>query len=289
MKKVLFKQTTQSRHWVGDGFPVQNIFSYNDIAKEISPFLMMDYIGPAVFQPTAQQKGVGPHPHRGFETVTIVYSGEVEHRDSAGGGGRIGPDEVQWMTAASGVVHEEFHGREFAKKGGTFEAVQLWVNLPRKDKMTQPRYQGLTKDTIPAVDIGGTGSQLRVIAGEFEGQKGPAKTFTAVNLWDLRFKPGTKHDFQIPVGHTTTVFLLSGKVRLGTGEDIGNAELVSLDPTETGFSLEALEDSKLLIMSGTPLNEPIVGYGPFVMTTMGEIKQAFTDYEAGRMGQLVNG
>ncbi|MBX9769179.1 MAG: pirin family protein [Bdellovibrionales bacterium] len=287
MKKLLLRQKTQSRHWVGDGFPVQNIFGYNDLAKDISPFLMMDYIGPAAFPPTREKKGVGAHPHRGFETVTIVYSGEVEHRDSAGGGGRIGSDEVQWMTAASGVVHEEFHGRDFAEKGGVFEAVQLWVNLPKKDKMAKPRYQGLTKEMIPSVKIGTNGSVVRVIAGEFEGVKGPGQTFTPMNLWDLRLGAGTQHEFKIPVGHSTVVFVLNGQVRLGTGEEIVGAELVSLDTTESNFTLESLAETKVLIMSGVPLNEPIVGYGPFVMNTMGEIKQAFVDFEAGRMGQLV--
>ncbi|MBX9766832.1 MAG: pirin family protein, partial [Bdellovibrionales bacterium] len=267
MKKLLLKQKTQSRHWVGDGFPVQNIFSYNDLAKDISPFLMMDYIGPAEFPPTHEMKGVGAHPHRGFETVTIVYSGEVEHRDSAGGGGRIGPDEVQWMTAASGVVHEEFHGREFAKKGGTFEAIQLWVNLPKKDKMAKPRYQGLTRNNIPSVSIG-DGSVVRVIAGEFENTRGPGLTFTPVHLWDVRMKKGTRTEFKTPLGFTTAVFVLNGRIQLGTGEDVKGAELVSLSSDEELFVLAAAEDTKLLVMSGQPLNEPIVGYGPFVMNSM---------------------
>ncbi len=285
MRKVRLRQKTQSRHWVGDGFPVQNIFSYNDLAKDISPFLMMDYIGPAQFPPTSEKKGVGAHPHRGFETVTLVYSGEVEHRDSSGGGGRIGPDEVQWMTAASGVVHEEFHGREFAKRGGTFEAVQLWVNLPKKDKMAKPRYQELTRDKIPLVPV--TGGVVRVVAGEFGGALGPASTFTPINLWDVRLEKGARVDFRTPTSHTTSLFVLSGGVRLGSGEDVVAAELVSLDGSEEAFVVEANAPTKLLIMSGQPLNEPIVGYGPFVMNTVEEIKQAFLDFEAGRMGQLV--
>ena len=286
MKKLLFSQQSNSRHWVGDGFPVRSIFTYNDLAKEISPFLLMDYAGPAEFPPTEHRKGVGEHPHRGFETVTVVYSGEVEHRDSAGGGGVITPGDVQWMTAASGLVHEEFHGKEFAKKGGLFEMVQLWVNLPRKDKMAKPRYQGLKSENIPQVSIADGAGQLRVIAGEYQGHRGPAMTFTPLNLWDIRVNAGANSQFTVPEGHTTVMFVLSGRIKLESGEVIGEAELAVLEKAGTQFAFTALEDAKVLFMGGEPIDEPIVGYGPFVMNSIGEIKQAFVDYQDGRMGTM---
>lgn len=286
MKKLLFSRKNEQRHWVGDGFPVRSIFTYNDLAKEISPFLLMDYAGPASFPPTNQRKGVGEHPHRGFETVTIVYAGEVEHRDSSGGGGLITPGDVQWMTAASGLVHEEFHGAEFAKRGGEFEMVQLWVNLPRKDKKAKPRYQGLKKENIPTVTLPEGAGTLRVIAGNYQDAKGPGLTFTPINLWDLRLKAGHKVTLKVPAGHTTTAFVLSGKIEVGTGEQVGEAELAVFEKDGDELTLKVLEDTKLLFMGGEPIDEPIVGYGPFVMNSIGEIKQAFIDFEEGRMGQI---
>ncbi|KHD87857.1 MAG: quercetin 2,3-dioxygenase [Bdellovibrio sp. ArHS] len=288
MKKLLFSQTTEQRHWVGDGFPVRSIFSYNDRAQEMSPFLLMDYAGPAIFPAATanERRGVGEHPHRGFETVTIVYDGQVEHRDSAGGGGIIGPGDVQWMTAASGLVHEEFHGPDFAKKGGRFEMVQLWVNLPRAYKMSPPRYQGILSDQIPVVSVAQGAGTARIIAGEFEGQKGPAMTFSSINLWDIRLTAGAAAEFTVPQGQTASVFVLDGKVRLGTGESLPEASLAVLDPQGERFTLAAESDAKILFMGGEPLHEPVVGYGPFVMNSKAEILQAITDYQLGRMGQL---
>lgn len=288
MKKLLFSQQSNQRHWVGDGFPVRSIFTYNDLAKDISPFLLMDYAGPAIFPPSKHIRGVGEHPHRGFETVTIVYSGEVEHRDSSGGGGLIKPGDVQWMTAASGLVHEEKHGREFAERGGAFEMVQLWVNLPRKDKMAKPRYQGLKDESIPSVTLNGGAGYVRVIAGDFNGNKGPGSTFTPINLWDIRMNASHQAEFKVPAGHTAAIFVLSGKVTVDSGETINEAELAVLDRAGDSFTLTALEDAKILFLGGEPIDEPIVGYGPFVMNSMGEIKQAFIDFEAGRMGQIAN-
>jgi redox-sensitive bicupin YhaK (pirin superfamily) len=284
MKKLVFSQRSDTPHWVGDGFPVRSIFSYTDLAKEISPFLLMDYASPVEFPPSEHIRGVGEHPHRGFETVTIVYDGEVEHRDSAGGGGRIGKGDVQWMTAASGLVHEEFHGKDFAKKGGLFEMVQLWVNLPAKDKKAAPRYQGLRDASIPRVKL--DGGELRVIAGEFAGKKGPAKTFTPIDLWDVRLSGGKTAELRVPKGHTTLVFVLSGRVKLAGGEILGDAELGVLDRESEDFTLTALEDAKVLVLAGEPIPEPVVGYGPFVMNSWKEIKEAFEDFEAGRMGQI---
>ncbi len=284
MKDVLFKRTTKEGHWVGNGFPVRSIFSYNNVAEAISPFLLLDYAGPVEFSPTDEVRGVGEHPHRGFETVTIVYDGEVEHKDSHGGGGVIRKGDVQWMTAASGLVHSEFHGREYAKRGGPFEMVQLWVNLPKKDKMTDPRYQGILDKDIPLVSF--EGGSARVIAGEFEGTKGPALSFSPINLWDIRLQKDAYHEFKVPERHTTSIFVLSGEVELGSGEKITDAEIAVLDPTGDTFTLKASKDTKLLFIGGEPLNEPIVGYGPFVMNTMDEIRQAFTDFQSGRMGRL---
>jgi redox-sensitive bicupin YhaK (pirin superfamily) len=285
MKKVLFKQKSEIPHWVGDGFPVRSIFTYHENPRDMSPFLLLDYAGPTEFSPSEDHvRGVGEHPHRGFETVTIVYSGEVEHRDSAGGGGLIGPGDVQWMTAASGLVHEEKHGKEFAKKGGSFEMVQLWVNLPHKNKMAAPRYQGIKDADIPRVDLGEKG-WVRVIAGDFEGHRGPAQTFTPINLWDLRLRAGAKQVFRVPKGHSTTVFVLSGEVRIG--EDVvTEAEIAVLEKDGEEFTLSAAKDSKILVMGGEPIAEPIVGYGPFVMTSPEEIHQAFQDFEAGKMGRM---
>ena len=286
MKKLSFIQRNNQRHWVGDGFPVRSIFSYNDRAAELSPFLLLDYAGPTNFPPTTQRKGVGEHPHRGFETVTIVYDGEVEHRDSSGGGGVIGPGDVQWMTAASGIVHEEFHGTEFAKRGGPFEMVQLWVNLPAKDKMAKPGYQGITSAQIPGVALPDDAGTVRVIAGDHNGTRGPARTFTPMNVWDVRLNAGKRAAFTVPAGHTTALFVLRGRIRLPDGAEVGEAELGVLERAGENFAVEALENTTLLLLNGRPLNEPIVGHGPFVMNTRAEIQQAIIDYQNGKMGHM---
>lgn len=287
MKKVLFIQGQDSGHWVGDGFPVRSIFTYHDRSAELSPFLLLDYAGPAEFPPTAKRRGVGEHPHRGFETVTIVYSGEVEHRDSSGGGGIIGPGDVQWMTAAGGIVHEEFHGPEFAKNGGLFEVIQLWVNLPAKDKMAEPGYQAITSAQIPRLEMQGGVGLVRVIAGDYQGNAGPARTFTPMNIWDVRLNAGTRAEFDVPGDYTTGLFVLRGRVQLSDGELVGEAQLAILEREGGKLALEALEDTTLLLLNGEPIAEPVVGYGPFVMNTQREIQQAIADYQSGRMGRIV--
>lgn len=286
MKKLLLTRKNDQPHWVGDGFPVRSIFSYNNIAKELSPFLLLDYAGPVEFPPSEHIRGVGEHPHRGFETVTIVYSGEVDHRDSAGGGGSIQKGDVQWMTAASGLVHEEKHGKEFAKNGGAFEMIQLWVNLPKKDKMTKPHYQGIKDTNIPVVEIPNGAGNARIIAGEYLGKKGPASTFTPINLWDLRLTAGHTTNFQVPEGHTTAVFVLSGQIELHDGTKIGQAEMALLEREGEHFSVKATEDSKVLFLGGEPIEEPVVGYGPFVMNSQLEIQQAIQDFQNGKMGRI---
>ncbi len=286
MKKLAFVQGQHQRHWVGDGFPVRSIFSYNARSAELSPFLLMDYAGPTEFTPTDKRRGVGEHPHRGFETVTIVYSGEVEHRDSSGGGGRIGPGDVQWMTAGAGIVHQEYHGEEYAKKGGPFEMIQLWVNLPAKHKMVAPGYQAITSSQIPSVALDGGAGTVRVIAGNYKGHAGPAHTYTPMNLWDLRLKAGAHAGFSVPAGHTTGLFVLRGRVRLTSGDEIGEAEMAVLEREGEELALDVMEDTTLLLLNGEPIAEPVVGYGPFVMNTQAEIEQAIRDYQQGRMGRI---
>lgn len=288
MKKLMLIQRGDTPHWVGDGFPVRSMFNYNEHAQLFSPFLLMDYGGPAEFPANngKDRRGVGEHPHRGFETVTIVYSGEVEHRDSAGGGGLIKPGGVQWMTAGSGLVHEEFHGKDYSSKGGEFEMVQLWVNLPRAHKMTKPRYQGLSSEVIPVVKLEDGAGTLRVIAGEYGSSKGPAKTFSPVNLWDLQLTAGKTAKFTVPDGHTATVFVLRGGVKLNGGETVGTAEIAVLDRAGSEFTLTAEGDTKVLFLGGEPLPDPVVGYGPFVMNTGGEIRQAMLDFQNGLMGTM---
>jgi quercetin 2,3-dioxygenase len=285
-KNVLGVYGPGSDHWVGDGFPVRNMFPSNGVNKEINPFLMLDYAGPSHFEPSKQTHGVGEHPHRGFETVTIAYQGSVSHRDSAGNSGTIYPGDVQWMTAASGVVHEEMHAQEFAEKGGTFEMVQLWVNLPKAVKMSAPRYQGITKEQIPTVTLG-TNGQARIIAGELDGVKGPATTFTAINVFDVRLKAGDATTLALPDGHNAAVILLQGDLVLNGSQALqGTAKIATLSADGESITLEPKADSTLLVLSGEPIDEPVASYGPFVMNTQEELVQAFTDFKAGRMGQL---
>jgi len=286
MKELAFIKRSSDSHWVGDGFPVKSIFSYGDIAEEMSPFLLMDYAGPANFAPTSRKLGVGQHPHRGFETVTIVHEGGVAHRDSSGGGGTIGPGDVQWMTAASGLIHEEYHSPEFAKKGGAFEMIQLWVNLPAKDKMTAPGYQSITADRIPDVELPRTAGTTRIIAGQYAGASGPPRTFTPMNVWDLRLKAGHRVSFDLPAGQTTALFLRRGAIRLGERNSVRATELAVMERGGDRLEFEVTEDAMLLLLNGEPINERIVGYGPFVMNSQDEIAQAINDFNSGRFGQI---
>ncbi len=247
---------------------------------------MLDYAGPVDFSPTKQRLGVSEHPHRGFETVTIVFDGEVEHRDSSGGGGTIGPGDVQWMTAAAGVVHEEFHGPAFAKRGGVFELVQLWVNLPAKDKMAPARYQGIQDKQIPAVDLGEGRGELRVIAGEHGGARGPAQTFTPMHVWDLRLDNDQPLELQSPDGFSTALVVLRGPLRVNGKEMVDSAQLAVFEPGGDSISIDSGKGARALLLSGEPIDEPIVGHGPFVMNTSQEISEAISDYQTGKMGRL---
>ncbi|KAF4515974.1 hypothetical protein B566_EDAN000211 [Ephemera danica] len=274
-----------SSYMVGDGFPVRNLFPSNDLDRAVDPFLMLDYAGPQYFPPTDHPRGVGEHPHRGFETVTIVYEGVLAHRDSAGHAGVIGPGDVQWMTAASGIVHEEFHETEFAEKGGTLQAIQLWVNLPRASKMSSPGYQTILNADIPAVDLDGRGV-LRVLAGSYRGQKGPARTFTSIHLYDVQVRAGGCVSLTVPEGDNSSIFVLQGCVSVNGSREAGEAELIVCERNGSQVTIDARAESRLLVMGGTPIDEPIARYGPFVMNTREELVQAAKDYQAGKMGHL---
>ena len=287
MKKLIGLQGNDRGHWVGDGFPVRTLFFYQDLGRQMSPFLMLDYAGPAEFPPTTGRKGVGSHPHRGFETVTIVYEGEVAHKDSTGQGGVIGPGDVQWMTAGSGILHEEFHSEDFAKNGGTLNMVQLWVNLPAKLKMTKPGYQAILDKQIPAIDLKNGAGQARIIAGEFDGQTGPANTFTPLNVIDLKLKKGSI-TIPVPEGWNTSLVVLRGAVEAGEGVLAKDAQMLIFSNQGQDIQVNVLEDSIALLLSGEPINEPIVGYGPFVMNTKEEIARAMQDFNSGGFGKITH-
>jgi redox-sensitive bicupin YhaK (pirin superfamily) len=286
MKKLLHIHQSSKTHWVGDGFPVRSVFDYDTLGRELSPFLLLDYAPPHEFSPGNERRGVGAHPHKGFETVTVAYQGELEHRDSSGGGGKIGAGDVQWMTAGRGIIHEEFHSREFTQKGGTLQMVQLWVNLSAKDKVARPGYQTLLKVQIPNVFLSSAAGSVRVIAGEFNGEKGPARTFTPINLWDVNLGAGRSAELALPDGHTTTFLVLKGEIVVNGEHEAGEGALPIFAREGDRIAVEAKSDAMLLVMSGEPINEPIVGQGPFVMNTRAEIQQAFKDYQLGRMGEI---
>lgn len=286
MRNILAIHAAPRPHWVGDGFPVRSLLSHHAQGKHISPFLLLDHAGPHEFTPTGARRGVGEHPHRGFETVTIVYDGEVEHRDSTGAGGTIGPGDVQWMTAAAGIVHEEFHSPAFAARGGRFEMVQLWVNLPAKHKSAAPGYQTLLARDIPRVDLPGGAGTLRVIAGDHLGHRGPARTFTPIDIWDVKLAAGKKAEFAPPEGHTLAIVVLDGTVEIDGRDVVRGSQVVVLSPTGGAFTIEANNDARLLILSGEPIDEPVAAQGPFVMNTPEEIAAAVRDFRSGRFGSL---
>ena len=294
MKTIQAIHSAPGRHWVGDGFPVRSLFSYDGLGRELSPFLLLDYASPTEFTPTAHRRGVGSHPHRGFETVTIVYAGEVAHRDSTGGGGTIGPGDVQWMTAGGGIVHEEFHSEAFGRQGGTMHMVQLWVNLPAADKMTPPTYQSLLKKDIPVVELAGGRGSLRVIAGKYAGNRGPAHTFSPIDVWDVKLRAGGSLRFEVAARRTVALVVLDGAIKVNGNQAARESQLVVFDREAGEVLIEASTssagpaegDAAVLVLSGDPLNEPIVGYGPFVMNTEREIAQAIDDFNRGKFGRI---
>lgn len=286
MRQVLGIYGSPRPHWVGDGFPVRSMFSHASHGQDVSPFLLLDYAGPAEFKPAARPRGVGEHPHRGFETVTIVYQGELAHRDSAGNGGRIGPGDVQWMTAGAGILHEEFHSPEFTRSGGTLEMVQLWVNLPAKDKDATPGYQTLLNRDIPQIDLPGSAGSVRVIAGNYDGHPGPAATFTPINVWDVRLQQSGEAALSLPEGHTVSLVVQRGSVLVNGRDIVREVQFVLLGRTGGEITLEANGDATVLVLSGEPIDELVVMQGPFVMNTEDEIRQAVADFRSGRFGAL---
>lgn len=286
-KSVIDVRNAPDRHWVGDGFPVHGLFGYNGPGvPQRSPFLLLDYAAPFEFTPSSQRRGVGQHPHRGFETVTIVYAGEVEHRDSTGQGGVIGPGDVQWMTAGGGILHEEFHTPAFSRRGGSFEVAQLWVNLPARSKATPAAYQSITNADIPSVQLPDDGGQVRVIAGQYQDQAGPARTHTPMQVWDVRVNAGHRVDLSQPEGWSTLVVVLAGTVQINEDTILRGKQFATLSQAGSGVLIEANADAKLLLLAGEPIDEPVVGYGPFVMNSAQEIQQAIVDFNSGRFGQM---
>jgi redox-sensitive bicupin YhaK (pirin superfamily) len=256
-------------HWVGNGFPVRSVFDYNGLGRELSPFLLLDYAAPHRFAPGNERRGVGAHPHKGFETVTVAYQGELEHRDSSGGGGRIGAGDVQWMTAGRGIVHEEFHSRDFTRSGGTLEMVQLWVNLRAQDKTAPPGYQTLLKAQIPNVPLPDNAGHVRVIAGEYDGKKSPARTFSPINVWDVSLRAGKSAELPVPEGHTTAFLVLRGDLLVNGERPASGGDLAIFARAGDRVALQTKSDATLLVLSGRA-----------------EIQQAFEDYQLGRMGAL---
>jgi len=283
-KKIERRVRNVPQHWVGNGFPVRSLFSYAEGSK-FDPFLLLDYAGPYEFAAGEAKRGVEEHPHRGFETVTILYSGELEHRDSSGSHGVIGPGDVQWMTAASGIVHEEFHSRGFASSGGVLEMVQLWVNLPADAKKSPPKYQDLLSAAIPHVALPHDAGSARVIAGELLGATGPASTFTPMNVWDLQLNAQGAAQLTIPAGHTSLLVVQSGSVTVNS-EPAEPVELILFEPDGATVQLHASQAARLLVLTGQPIGEPVVGQGPFVMNSQEEIREAIRDYRNGKMGHL---
>lgn len=274
-------------HWVGNGFCVSNYFpAATDFQKRMSPFFLLDYHKPLAYAPTAQRRGVGTHPHRGFETVTIAYQGSVAHRDSAGNGGVIRPDEVQWMTAGGGILHNEYHEESFAKKGGVMHMMQIWVNLPRANKLAAPNYQALERAAIPEARLAKDAGKIRVIAGAYEDVKGPARTFTPAHMLDLRLKPAGSVRLRTPRDFNTALLVLDGKLRANGTPWLGQGEFILFHGDGEEVFVESQGESMALFLSGAPIDEPLVHYGPFVMNSIDEINEAIEDYRNGKFGEL---
>ena len=287
-KSVELVASPREPHFVGDGFRVHNFIpsGFRLDMERMDPFIMLDYNSKFKFAPSARPKGVGVHPHRGFETVTIAYQGKVEHHDSSGGGGVISEGDVQWMTAASGVLHKEFHEKEWSKEGGDFQMVQLWVNLPAKDKMSKPKYQAMENASIAKVPLANNGGEIEVIAGEYKGVKGTATTFTPINMLNVKLNQGAKAEFEMPASYNTGLLVIEGSI-LVNGTTIGPTNhFVLMANDGEQFTIEATEDAIVLVLGGEPINEPIAAHGPFVMNTREEIVQAFEDFNKGKFGFL---
>lgn len=285
-RRIASIYSAPSPHWVGDGFRVRGYFSsIPDAERRLSPFLLLDYGAPFAFPPLKEgRRGVGPHPHRGFETVTVAFQGSVAHHDSTGRGGVIGPGDVQWMTAASGILHREYHEDEFAHRGGTMQMAQIWVNLPRAHKMDPPGYQAITADRIGTVPLPG-GGEVRVIAGEYRGVRGPARTFTPVSVFTARIPAGERADFAFPARENAALLVMKGEVSVN-GEAASADDFAVFANEGEAIGVEARADAELLVLAGEPIDEPVVAYGPFVMNTEREIAEAIEDFNRGKFGRL---
>ena len=287
IKKVKLSYAVDQKHWVGDGFHVYGLLRpTEDLNKYISPFVMMDYASPKEFPKTNERRGVGEHPHRGFETVTFAYQGEVEHRDSSGGGGVIKPGDVQWMTAGRGVVHDEFHSVQFSKEGGVFEMVQLWINLPKKNKMTKPKYQEIKNKDIPRVKLGDK-TELRVIAGNYQDIRGPSNTFTDINIYDITSKNSKDINLNYKNNTNTLILIMSGELKI-ENKPFKENNILIFERNGEDINFNISKNFKGLILNSEPIDEPIVSHGPFVMNTKQEIIEAIADYQNGKMGNLFN-
>lgn len=275
-------------HFVGDGFRVHNFFPGNPMIgmKRMSPFILLDYNSPYTFPPSDQPKGVGAHPHKGFETVTIAYKGQVAHHDSSGGGGVIGEGDVQWMTAGKGVLHKEYHEEEWSKKGGEFQMVQLWVNLPAADKKVAPKYQALKNENFTRFELPEDNGTIEIIAGSYQGKKGPASTFTPVNLFNAKLNEGGKAEFEFPQDYNTALLVLKGALTINNQEEVPADHLALMANDGEKFVVEAEEKTVALVINGAPIDEPIAAHGPFVMNTKEELIQAFDDFNKGKFGYL---
>lgn len=282
MKSLAFVHRNDTRFAVGDFSPVLSVFSYHELGTTVSPFLLLDHLGPGRLLPSTLRRGVNPHPHRGFETVTLAYAGELEHQDTSGGGGIIRPGDVQWMTAGRGIVHEERFSAEFSRQGGRFEFIQLWVNLPARAKLTAAAYQSLTSADIPVVTLADGTATIRVIAGRYGDAVGPARTHTRIGILDVRMTAGRSLTLPADEGDTALVYLRGGLLRLA-GEDMLEEEgMAVMSSRGSDLQVTAIEDSRFLLLTGEPLGEPVVGNGPFVMNSYEEIVQAFDEFRDGR-------
>lgn len=287
MKSLAFIHRNDTRFAVGDFYPVLSVLSYQDLGNTTSPFLLLDHLGPGRLRAAAKRGGVNDHPHRGFETVTLVFDGELEHKDSTGNGGLISKGDVQWMTAGAGIIHQELFSEAFSQSGGYFEMVQLWVNLPAKDKMTPARYQSLSSHSIPLITLDNGAGSVRVIAGQYQEATGPAKTHSPVSILDVQLKAGNRAVFPAPAGHTALIYLRSGRVQFAPDDELLEEQgLAVMSTREADIEMTAVQDCKLLILTGAPFNEPVIGRGPFVMNTYEEILQGYADLEQGRFGSV---
>ncbi|MBX2901964.1 MAG: pirin family protein [Chitinophagales bacterium] len=287
-KHVELVMSPKEPHFVGDGFRVHNFIpsAYRLDMQRMDPIILMDYNSKYYFEPSQTPRGVGVHPHRGFETVTIAYKGKVEHHDSSGGGGIIGEGDVQWMTAASGVLHKEFHEKEWSKQGGEFQMVQLWVNLPAKYKMSAPKYQAIENATINRFQLENGKGEIEVIAGAYKGVNGSASTFTPLHMLNAKLQSGAIADFSFPQNYNTALLVIEGSITVNNTEKAPTDNFVLMANDGEVFTIQAETDSIVLVLSGEPINEPIAAHGPFVMNTRQELMQAFNDFNTGKFGYL---